>query len=319
MESKGYKCNIFLRQRPNLLETATFELNRDKIAVIGQHRSSNLGKFFEFIKSFVHLFFYFANNRPRVAVSIGGQELCLVSYIFGTKVISFNDDPGHGIVFKITANTATELVLPKIIGYNSENSFGYPSYKELAHLHPSTFKSNYSALEKYNLQKYSYVIFREQDSVSMVYRNVSIGDFKEVVSKLENKKLKLVFSLENKKNIDYYEKRGVILKEPVSDFHSIIKYSALVITTGDTLAREASLLGVPAIYAGRRDMPINKELIKLGLIFKIDDISKIPNFIRLLTNSVYQQNYKKRAQAYLNTCANTSEIITERIDRLAKC
>ena len=97
------------------------------------------------------------------------------------------------------------------------------------------------------------------------------------------------------------------------------RYSALVITTGDTLAREASLLGVPVIYAGRRDMPINKELIKLGLIFKIDDISKIPNFIQLLTKSVYQKNYKKRAQAYLTKCASTSEIITERIDRLAKC
>ena len=69
------------------------------------------------------LFFYFANNRPKIAASIGGQELCLVSYFFGINVLSFNDDPGHGIVFKLTSKTATELVIPKVIGYQSKNCF----------------------------------------------------------------------------------------------------------------------------------------------------------------------------------------------------
>ena len=84
LEESGYKCHIFLRQRSNLLQTAQFELDRNDIKVIGQHRSSNIGKFFEFLRSLFLLFFYFANLRPKVAASIGGQELCLISYIFGT-------------------------------------------------------------------------------------------------------------------------------------------------------------------------------------------------------------------------------------------
>ena len=222
LENKGHKCSIFLRQRSNLFETAKFELERDDITLIGEHRSSNFGKFFEFLKSLILLFFYFANNRPKIAASIGGQELCLISYLFGVKVLSFNDDPGHGIVFKITSKTATELIIPKAIKYQSKNCFHYPSYKELAHLHPTTFSPNDKILLDYNLKKYSYILFREQDSVSMVYRNTSVGDFKSVIRKLDKTNTNFVFSLEKKTEIDFYKKRGIVLKEPVKDFHSLV-------------------------------------------------------------------------------------------------
>ena len=282
---------------------------------MGQHRSSNLGKFFEFINSLIRLFFYFANNRPKVAASVGGQELCIISYIFNIPCISFNDDPGHGIVFKLTSKTATELVLPEVINHKSDKLVAYSSYKELAHLDSSLFTPNEEVLSNYGLEKYSYIIFREQDSVSMVYRNTSVGDFKNVITQLDSSKLKFVFSLENKTNIDFYKKRGIVLEEPVRDFHSLVAFARLVVTTGDTLARESCLLGTPAIYSGGRDMPVNRELINLGFIRKIDDISKIYNFLNLMIDEKYRIIFKKNIKAYIDDLENTNEVITNCITR----
>tara|TARA_B100000579_G_C22784352_1_gene831058 strand:+ start:177 stop:1274 length:1098 start_codon:yes stop_codon:yes gene_type:complete len=312
LEKKGYSCKIFLRERANLLSTAKFELERDDIDVIGKHRSSNLGKVFEFIKSFLLLLLYIRIHRPKVVASIGGQEVCLVSYIFGIKAFSFNDDPGHGLVFNMTKKFATKIIMPSSIKFESENRLSYNSYKELAHLHPSVFSPNAEVLKEYGLSKYSYILFREQDSISMVYRNVSVGDFREVVNSL-GKKTDIVFSLESKDNLSFYESRGIILEEPVPFFHSLVAYASLVITTGDTLAREASLLGTPAIYSGGRDMPVNHKLIANGLIHKIDDISRIPAFIKIMNNNKYSRKYKKSASEFVKKCEDTSEFIVKQL------
>ena len=36
--------------------------------------------------------------------------------------------------------------------------------------------------------------------------------------------------------------------------HTLLYYAKCVISSGDTVAREAALLGTPAIYIGGRDM-----------------------------------------------------------------
>ena len=56
-----------------------------------------------------------------------------------------------------------------------------------------------------------------------------------------------------------------MLQEPIEDIHSLIYYSAGLVSSGDSMAREAALLGVPAYYLGiRYDMPANAAAAKVA-------------------------------------------------------
>ena len=60
------------------------------------------------------------------------------------------------------------------------------------------------------------------------------------------------------------------MKEPVKDIHSLMYFSQVVISSGDSVAREGAMLGVPSIYAGIRDMPANVIMIKKEMLFKLE-------------------------------------------------
>jgi predicted glycosyltransferase len=56
-----------------------------------------------------------------------------------------------------------------------------------------------------------------------------------------------------------------MLTEPVRDIHSLIYFSRFLISSGDSMAREACVMGVPAFYCGGREMAVNNYLLSTGL------------------------------------------------------
>ena len=63
-------------------------------------------------------------------------------------------------------------------------------------------------------------------------------------------------------------------------------FSASVVSSGDSMAREGAMLGVPSIYCGVRDMAANKVMINEGMLFH-KNIVQFPEFInRIINNDV---------------------------------
>ena len=87
---------------------------------------------------------------------------------------------------------------------------------------------------------------------------------------------KVLLSLEDKTIADKFPKHWQILEEPVEDIHSLIYYSKLVISSGDSMAREGAMLGVPSVYCGIRKMRANKLLMDLGLLEHLPQETAIP-------------------------------------------
>ena len=74
-----------------------------------------------------------------------------------------------------------------------------------------------------------------------------------------------MLSLEDKSTKERYPEDWILLEEPVEGIHSLIYYSCALISSGDSMAREAALLGVPSYYLGiRYDMPAKSCCIKAG-------------------------------------------------------
>ena len=121
-------------------------------------------------------------------------------------------------------------------------------------------------LDKYKLKPKEYFFVREVSVGTVNYAGQSAGAVMDIASKIPQDK-KVLFSLEDKSIKDMYPKDWILLEEPVEGIHSLIYYSCALISSGDSMAREAALLGVPSYYLGiRYDMPANYAASRLGVL-----------------------------------------------------
>jgi predicted glycosyltransferase len=120
--------------------------------------------------------------------------------------------------------------------------------------------------------------------------------------------------LNNKSLIERFKKNCIILEEPVEDIYSLLKFAALTISSGDTMARESCLVGTPTIYTGGRDMYVNKELIRKECMFKVDDIEQVPITVKyILENDMKKHIERIIGHAIKHEWEDTTEIIIENL------
>jgi len=106
-----------------------------------------------------------------------------------------------------------------------------------------------------------------------------------------NPDAKVILSLEDKNHTKKYPSHWTILQEPVDDIHSLIYYSKLLVSSGDSMAREGAMLGVPSVYCGIRKMKANEFLHQLGILHHLTNDTALP-FI----NQHLGQAFDKHAQ-----------------------
>ena len=136
--------------------------------------------------------------------------------------------------------------------------------KEWAYLNPRTFVPNEKVLEKYGVKPKEYMFLREVTVGTTNYTGQKSGAILGIKHMIPAG-MKVLFSLEEKKRRDEYPDSWILLQEPIEDIHSLIYYSAGLVSSGDSMAREAALLGVPAYYLGiRYSMPANAAASKVA-------------------------------------------------------
>jgi len=136
--------------------------------------------------------------------------------------------------------------------------------KEWSYLNPRTFVPNVKVLEKYGVKPKEYMFLREVTVGTINYTGQESGAILGIKDMIP-KGMKVLFSLEEKKRRNEYPEDWILLQEPIEDIHSLIYYSAGLISSGDSMAREAALLGVPAYYLGiRYSMPANAAASKVA-------------------------------------------------------
>lgn len=120
-------------------------------------------------------------------------------------------------------------------------------------------------LQQYGLAPHEYVFVREVSNRSFNYYNQSDGIISCFANGI-NTNTKVILSLEDKSCTNRYPAHWTILQEPIADIHSLIYYSNMVVSSGDSMAREGAMLGVPSVYCGIRKMKANDLLIQAGML-----------------------------------------------------
>jgi predicted glycosyltransferase len=213
-------------------------------------------------------------NKYNICIAASSIPLALACKIAGIPVIQFYDDPERHRVNQINASLSTQLFFPPIVQKNHKVSI-FNCLKEWSYLSPKRFQPDEKILRQYGLTPNEYLFVREVSNKSFNYYNQPDGIISGFAVNVSTP-AKVILSLEDKSHANKYPGHWTILQEPVEDIHSLIYYSRLVVSSGDSMAREGAMLGVPSVYCGTRIMKANELLIKAGMLEHLPGNSALP-------------------------------------------
>jgi predicted glycosyltransferase len=308
----GHRVILTYRDRGALGPIIRHELGAFNPIRVGRHYTRFITKLVGQLRR--DLAFLPLQRKNKVGLSVCfGPTNAISSWLNRIPYLAFDDDSEYKIPFYHASLFATRHIMPSYIEVKRKNIHYYRGFKELAYLHPACFTPNRDALRTYGLEPGGYAFVRKVAGVSLNYKNNDDLDIR-VVKKIRSLGLKVLLSLEDKRLRGDYEHDCLILREPVGDIFSLIKFAALTVTSGDSVARESCLLGTPTIYAGRREMAVNKQLIELGCLFKDDTLQDILQRIDFLSSQPTREKIEQQIQWHIeNSWDDTTEVILRHI------
>lgn len=255
-------------------------------------------------------------HRFNICVAASSAPLALACKLTGTPIIQFYDDPERKGINQINAVLSNRLYFPPIVARTSKIDT-FNCLKEWSYLSPRRFVPNLEILSKYNLRPYEYVFVREVSNKSFNYYDQDDAIIC-AFSKELHAEIPVLLSLEDKTIQSKFPSSWIQLKEPVEEFHSLIYYSRLVVSSGDSMAREGAMLGVPSIYCGIREMKANQLLMERGKLYHLPGgkaVGKINELIEEPVDSGYQTAFRGKL---LNEWDDMIDFMREKINQFKK-
>ena len=270
LTEKGYHVYITALGRGKLPDIVCKELLDYKnvdVSIIGRHHMTKWSAIIEAnLIRIIWLFFWAVGKKINVAFS-NGSHVGMIGTFFRFPTYEFEDDPQaadyHLMCRFATQNHSIVYEMPEGQYLDTKDKL-LPCLKEWAYLNPRTFVPNEKVLEKYGVKPKEYMFLREVTVGTINYAGQESGAILGIKDMIPAG-MKVLFSLEEKKRRDEYPADWILLQEPIEDIHSLIYYSAGLVSSGDSMAREAALLGVPSYYLGiRYSMPANAAASKVA-------------------------------------------------------
>ena len=266
----GHKVYVSVLGRGRLPAIAKKELQvfqNVEVVVIGKHRMIKWSALLEAnALRLLQLPFYVAGKHFEIAFS-SGSHIGIMGKLFRFPSYGFVDDP-QTTNYKLLCKFATQnhsLIYELPDGQHLDPRDKMLSVlKEWAYLNPRTFVPKEAALEKYGVKPKEYMFLREVSVGTINYAGQASGAILGIKDMIPTD-MRVLFSLEEKKRRGEYPADWILLQEPIEDIHSLIYYAAGLVSSGDSMAREAALLGVPSYYLGiRYSMPANAAASKVA-------------------------------------------------------
>ncbi|MDN3671156.1 DUF354 domain-containing protein [Echinicola jeungdonensis] len=317
LKEEGWEVTICYLERGKLPKIIQAEYNDFDPIAVGSSKGTkwsiiwngNLKRTFNFLN-------LIKKHRFDICIAASSIPLAVACRLTRTPIIQFYDDPERKGVNRLNEIFSDKLFFPPIVPKNNKVST-FDCLKEWSYLSPKRFRPSTKILEEYGLKPHEYVFVREVSNKSFNY----YGQEEGIIQKMSNdipSNTKVVLSLEDKSQIKKYPHHWQLLQEPVGDIHSLIYYSKLLISSGDSMAREGAMLGVPSVYCGFRKMKANELLMDKGILKHLPGETAIP-WISDILNKKFDQNQQdnQRSQLQENWC-DMVEFMKEQIHHFKK-
>ncbi|MDC1400426.1 DUF354 domain-containing protein [Polaribacter sp.] len=229
---------------------------------LGKKKDSLIGKALTQIGFNFKIFQLVRKNQIEIGLGTS-MTLAHISKLSNMKSIIFDDDDDHvQPLFVKYAHPFADIILSpeSIIGNRKNNkAIFYPSFHELAYLHPNRFTPDFEVLQNAGIKKGD-VFFIMRFNVFKAHHDVGISGMSL------KQKLKLIEVLEpygkilitTERNIEPELKKYQLLVS-AEKAHSLMYYATMFLGDSQTMTSEAAVLGTPAIkcnsFAGKLSVP----------------------------------------------------------------
>ncbi|WP_416841677.1 DUF354 domain-containing protein [Haloferax sp. DFSO52] len=205
---------------------------------------------------------------PDVVTAIGGFEAAHVAQLVGAKCVVFTDTEHATLSNALTFPFADEVATPDCYRDDAgPDQFRYPSYHELAYLHPDRFDPDPSALDGLPV---------DADDTYAVLRLVSWGaahdvgdegldDLAELVERLEDAGATVLVSAEDDALPPSLDGYGIELDPHL--IHHVLAFADLFVGESGTMASESAVLGTPSVYVHSATPGLMRDLASFDLLF----------------------------------------------------
>ncbi|MBI5403527.1 MAG: DUF354 domain-containing protein [Ignavibacteriae bacterium] len=310
LREKGHEIFISALERGRLIQIVNKEFGGFEKFIAGKHKGNRFSIILNVnILRFIKLLKFSLLNRIDLGLSVGSFTLGGALKILSTPNIQFDDDPERKMNIFFEKLTASKIYFPPVIRPAGKIKV-FNALKEWSHLSPKYYKPDKKYLDEFNLEPFKYIFVRDISTGSLNYMNQN-PDIILKFSRNLPKEFKVVLSLEDKTNFRKYPDDWIIINEPVADIYSLLYFSRLVISSGDSMAREAAMLGVPGIYCGIRKMKANEILMNKGLLFHSNSGDEVKLINDILKNSLILNNREKIRQELMDQWDDVTGLILD--------
>jgi predicted glycosyltransferase len=259
--------------------------------------------------------------KPDVMLQVAGTFVAPVGCLLRCPTVVFYDTEFAKISNTISYPLASYVCTPDCYERRIRGRhIRYPGYHELSYLHPDVFTANEAVLKDNNL------VSNEKYFIVRFVGWAALHDYQEKGFDLKHK-LKLVNMLlkYGKVLISSESPLPDQLKKyqstvPVDKIHDVMAYSSLVIGESATMASEAAVLGVPAIFISTTSRGYtNEQECRYGLVntFNPNQQRECLKRVEDIASQTLEQiriEFQKRRNQLLTDKKNTSEWMVEFVE-----
>ncbi len=319
LKKQGHHIKIVTNNKENTLELLNaYGLNYKII----KHYDTILGKAIGLIEHDLKLYKIAKEFNPDILIA-GGPYGAHVGWMLSKPHIGFPDTERATISLRLMLPFTSKIYTPscfyKDLGPKQSR---YNSYLELAYLHPNYFTPDKNIIERLNLIENKYIILKISSLTSSHDIGVKGFDFKtekenfEFIKSLENYGQVCILSeIKLSKELEKYR-----MNVAIRDFHSFVYFAALYMGEGASIASEAAVLGVPAIYVSTTKRGYLEELEKVyGLSYTFVKKEKaLEKAIQLLEIKNLRDIWEKKREKLLKEKIDTTKFIVKCIEKYNK-
>ncbi|MBE1299269.1 MAG: DUF354 domain-containing protein [Alteromonadaceae bacterium] len=254
--------------------------------------------------------------KPDVLAAVGGTFVAHVGTLSRIPSVVFYDTENAKLQNLITYPFASKVVVPSCYqAWLPKHHIKYPGYHELSYLHPDYFSPSQEIARQNGIDVKRRNIFIRLVSWQANHDVGETGWSTELLSRLISefsKVANIIISSEIalQQNFEPY-----LYKGEIAQIHHVMAYCDVVVGESATMASEAAVMGVPAIYAAETGRGYTDEQeAKFDLVSNIRDF-KWHNLKAAIYNVLDKERsyYKARKSELLESNVDVAAFAAETI------
>ena len=254
--------------------------------------------------------------KPTVMIGFGGVAISHAGWFLKIPSIGFYDSENAELQTRLTWPFITNLYVPESYTGNTphERTTRVPGTKEMSYLHPSAFAPDRNVAIRNGLapgiDNFFVRIVAWRASHDLGKSGWSDATLRAVLGKLEQHgRIHLSSEIPLPGEFD-----RLVYKGSIADVHHLMAHCRLVIGESATMASEAAILGVPAIYCGRDFPGYVRELETAGLLHNLPSAG-IESTLALIDRALARPltDVRKSRDRYVATRPDWAQVVVDAI------